>query len=548
MIRTWQAVKPGGQAVRPGWLAIVAGGILGKRGGAVKQERRTGRKKTLSALWLALGVALLFAGKRWNWPLATLFSPLFLLHYLRMQPVARGVVACWLAQSLALLIIYSGTATGVFGNDGIYAIAMLLASFLLMLPLLADRLLAPSLPPLVATLIFPFARTTLEYLTSINSPYGEWASLATDFAGWLPLAQLASLTGIWGITFLAAWFAAIGNWIWLSRRRTAGYAGIGYGILVLALCVYGMARLHHTPAAMAKVKVAGIVLPDATRRHLPDGAALFQAYLHGSIDRNGLAALRQLTGHTQDYLFQQSAVAAQAGARVIFWAETNALVLAGDETPLIRRGQQFARQYGVYLGMAVLVMHPRLAHPDEDKIILITPTGKVAWQYEKAHPLAGEKRSLVPGSSHVPVLDTPYGRLAAMICYDSDFIRFARQAGAAGADLVFVPSNDWRAISEMRARITRYRAIENGVTLVRPTSHGISEIVGPDGRLLASRDFYTDPAPVLLADVPVQGRRTLYAQIGDSFAWFCLAGLVALGILAVWRRPARRHALGEAAG
>lgn len=514
----------------------------------MKQKRPTGRKHALSALWLALGVALLWAGKHWNWPLATLFSPLFLLHYLRAQPTATGFVTCWLAQSLALLAIYSGTATGVFGNDGIYVAAMLLASLLLMLPFLADRLLAPHLPPLVATLAFPFARTTLEYLASINSPYGEWASLATDFANWLPLAQLSALTGIWGITFLAAWFAALGNWIWSTRYRAAWSAGIGYGILVLAVCAYGIARLHHAPAAVATVRVAGIVLPDAARRHLPDGAALFQDYLQSSIDHSGLDALRQVTGHTQDYLFQQSAAAAQAGARVIFWAETNALVLATDEASLIRRGQQFARQYHVYLGMAALVIHPRPAHPDEDKIILITPTGKVAWQYEKAHPLAGEKHILVPGSNHVPVLDTPYGRLAAMICYDSDFIRFARQAGEAGADLVFVPSNDWRAIREMRARITRYRAIENGVTLVRPTSHGISEIVGPDGRLLASRDFYTDTAPVLLADVPVRGLRTLYAQIGDSFALFCLAGLVALCALAVLQRQGRRDRLEEVAG
>lgn len=533
---------------RPGCPAIIAAGIVGKRGGSVKQGRRTGREKTLAALWLLLGAALLWAGKQWNWPLATLFSPLFLLHYLRAQPVIRGFVTCWLAQSLALLIIYSGTAAGVFGNDGIYITAMLLASLLLMLPFLADRLLAPNLPPLAATLVFPFARTALEYLASVSSPYGEWASLATDFAGWLPLAQLASLTGIWGITFLAAWFAAIGNWIWLTRRRVAWIAGFSYGILVLAVCAYGVARLHPAPTAAATVKVAGIVLPDAARQHLPDGAALFQDYLQGRIDRNGLAALRQATEHTQDYLFQQSAVAALAGARVIFWAETNALVLAGDEMPLIRRGQQFARQHGVYLGMAVLVIHPRQTHPDEDKIILVTPAGRVAWQYEKAHPLAGEKRSLVPGSDQVPVLDTPYGRLAAMICYDSDFIRFARQAGEAGADLVFIPSNDWRAISEMRARITRYRAIENGVTLVRPTSHGISEIVGPDGRLLASRNFYRDTAPVLLADVPTRGLRTLYARIGDWFAWLCLAGLAVLCALAVRLQQDRRRKLEQAAG
>jgi apolipoprotein N-acyltransferase len=36
---------------------------------------------------------------------------------------------------------------------------------------------------------------------------------------------------------------------------------------------------------------------------------------------------------------------------------------------------------------------------------------------------------------------------------------------------------------------------------------------------------------ILIAEVPVAGRRTLYARIGDAWAWLCVAGLAGI---AVW--------------
>ncbi len=62
-------------------------------------------------------------------------------------------------------------------------------------------------------LYFPAAVVTIEYLMSFP-PANSWFSLAYTQYGNLPLMQLFSVTGIWGLSFLIAWFASGLNWAW----------------------------------------------------------------------------------------------------------------------------------------------------------------------------------------------------------------------------------------------------------------------------------------------------------------------------------------------
>jgi apolipoprotein N-acyltransferase len=52
----------------------------------------------------------------------------------------------------------------------------------------------------------------------------------------------------------------------------------------------------------------------------------------------------------------------------------------------------------------------------------------------------------------------------------------------------------------------------------------------------ASTDFFTTDPQVMVAYVPMQGVHTIYATIGDLFAWLSMAGLVALIGVALARR------------
>jgi apolipoprotein N-acyltransferase len=76
------------------------------------------------------------------------------------------------------------------------------ACFYFFLPCLADRLLSPRLPLLASTLVFPLTWVSLEFLSGYLPAKGSWGDAAYTQYGNLPLMQLASVTGIFGITFL----------------------------------------------------------------------------------------------------------------------------------------------------------------------------------------------------------------------------------------------------------------------------------------------------------------------------------------------------------
>ena len=78
-----------------------------------------------------------------------------------------------------------------------------------------------------------------------------------------------------------------------------------------------------------------------------------------------------------------------------------------------------------------------------NEVILFDPTGSVVWRYEKTHPVPPVEANMVLGDGKVSTVQTPYGRLSSVICYDMSFLDTIRQAGLAEADVMLVPGYDW---------------------------------------------------------------------------------------------------------
>jgi len=81
--------------------------------------------------------------------------------------------------------------------------------------------------------------------------------------------------------------------------------------------------------------------------------------------------------------------------------------------------------------------------------------------YRKAHLWNAEKRIFTEGSEPPPVVDTAFGKIALMICYDQEFPEWVRLAALAGADLIAMPVN-WpdsaRPMGERPMEIVRVQA------------------------------------------------------------------------------------------
>jgi apolipoprotein N-acyltransferase len=245
--------------------------------------------------------------------------------------------------------------------------------------------------------------------------------------------------------------------------------------------------------------------------------------------------LRAAMDATQDELLARSEREARAGAKIIFWSEEAAFVLKEDEPRLLARGSALTLKYNIYLAMALATWIPKQTHPLENKVVLIEPSGEVAWQYLKSRPTPGPEAAMaVTSDKKLRILDTAIGRLSAAICYDTDFPSFMRQAGTLRTGVMLSPASDWRGIDPRHTEIASFRAIEQGFNLVRQANNGLSAAYDYQGRRLASMDEFQSTDLTLISQVPTRGVHTLYSRFGDWFAWLCCAALLVLIVLA-WR-------------
>jgi apolipoprotein N-acyltransferase len=486
--------------------------------------------------WIPLLVAILlmpFANGANAIAVAGWLAPLFLLRFTRAQRIIVGVPVVLAVQVIALAIQYRGM---VPFPTPLYVAVMVFYGLCFTLPYLGDRLLSRRLSVFSGTLVFPLVWTAIEYLLSLG-PFGSWFATAYSQYGNLALLQMLSITGLWGVTFLIGWTASAGNALWeewtISRRvpRVATMCAL----LVIMTMLTGGARLALFPPAGKTVRVA--TLSGINSALHPDPKVVGRFFRHESLTPEEIATIRKNSAAIDDDLLNRSAREAKAGARIIFWGEANAPVLKEDENDLIRRGGILAKANGIYLGMVLASWHLETTPPLENKIVLIQPDGTPAWEFFKAHPVPGGEAAIsIRGDGKLRALDTPYGRLSSVICFDADFPQLLGQAGRLGTDLLLDPSNDWKAIDPWHTRMASFRAIEQGFNLVRHTSQGLSAAFDYQGRQLAAMDHYATTNRVLVAQVPVRGTRTIYALLGDWFAWVCLVGLTRVVILGVKSR------------
>jgi apolipoprotein N-acyltransferase len=494
------------------------------------------QRDRLSYLWLALGIVLsAFVLPRWTIPLAVWLYPIFLLRFVRTQPLLRGMLLLLLASTLVPVFELQGVllASGVFYYLNVFGGAVL--GFL---PYLLDRLLARRLGGLLGTLVFPLAVTTVYYLAALLSPLGTMFNPAYTQYGDLPLMQLVAVTGLWGIVFLMSWLASVVNWAWeqgfdWSKVRPGLLL---YGGLLALVFLGGGARLTFFAPQGATVRVAGVT---ALHYHELLPSANFGQLLDEKTTQAQRQAIRPVLAQVDANMLALSQQEARAGAKVVVWPESGATVLQEDEAAFVQQARAAARASGIYLVMGLAVVLPSQQPPfGRDESVLIDPSGKVVWVYQKAHPVPGEENlRLVPGNGQIPVVATPHGRLASVVCYDTDFLDIISRTGQANADLLLSPAGDWREIDPYHTQMSAFTAVETGSSLVKQTDGGLSMAVDYEGHVLAATDFYTADPQVMVAYVPMQGVHTIYATIGDLFAWLSIAGLVVLIGVAIVRRP-----------
>ena len=380
-----------------------------------------------------------------------------------------------------------------------------------------------------------------------------WNLLGDSQYQMTPLIQVAAFTGVYGVSFLVVWtsLSLLGAGMVIVRRPVMQSAWVGEIILpvvaVSGLYLTGYEKLLRPEQASPEVTVA-LVQPSIPQTILWDSAKNEQSF-------KDLLALseRALTNKPDVLIWPESAV-----PEMIRYDEATYRAVTG-----------LARAHKVWI---ILSSDDGEALPTEtnyfNSSFLISPTGELAGEYRKQHlVMFGE---YVPFAKWLPFLKwvtpitggyTPGDRAApfemgdlnvkvsVLICFEDTFPQVARRYVDDDTDfLVNITNDGWfgeGAAQRQHAAAALFRAVENGLPLVRCTNTGLTCWIDASGRIrrefrsaqdgIYGTGFMTVRIPVLR---PGEKRaKTFYRQHGDAFGWACVCfAMVRIGAASLRNR------------
>ncbi len=423
---------------------------------------------------------------------------------------------------------------------------MTIGSIVGLIPLLLEKLFFNNLPKWSRTLAFPILMTGFNYIFDMG-PQGTWGNTAYTQFSWLSLMQLASITGIYGINFIIYWGASTGvEWInsynSLEKRTSMHYI---MPIVLTVVVLTGYARLNsgESDEAYTKSRMASITLDN-----LSISKAMYKATYDKDINvpwrlnqsdpilqeaQKGILAFMsdpeaskydivyKEIDHVFNRYIEATRTAATRGAKVVTWSEAAIINTKKNETKYEDIVSNLADSLDTYIFYPTAVFHPEKVGKEaefiENKVLTYGPDGSLLNTYYKNIPVMGVEPSF-PGDGNIPVIKTPYGNLSPIICYDADHPDLIAQVQNKETDVLVVPTGDWDAISPYHTQMAAVRCIENGVSMIKSTSNGLSAMIDDKGRLLKTLDYFTTTGSrILVHDMKINKTHTFYSVCQPLF-------------------------------
>ena len=406
-----------------------------------------------------------------------------------------------------------------------------------------------------ACLAAPFLWVTMEFIRNHLPEIGfPWNLLGYPAAANLALAQLTTITGIYGLSFLVAVFNALLAWTSVAYAPTARSRILvlsGVAVILVTLMLLGPGWIpraqssHHARLVQLNFPEAPSYPPNWFETHKSDLEEIEQISLAPKLESPDLIVWPEVPA---PFSFQDARFAAPA-QELARKAATPFLAGVVEWKPILDSSGRVARTGLVPYNSAVLLDGQGRRLFSYDKIHLV-PFGEYE-PFPLIHRVVKTLSEEVGGFRH----GTSYsvGRLpnghsfGVFICYEAIFPGEVRRFTANGAELLVNISNDgWfgrSAAPDQHLRMARVRAVENRRWLLRATNNGYTVAVDPYGRIVAH--LPTDLRAALDAPYDFRSDRTLYVRWGDWFAWLCVLVSVAALVQAVLRGRRNSAIIGD---
>jgi apolipoprotein N-acyltransferase len=376
------------------------------------------------------------------------------------------------------------------------------------------------------------------------------------------LIQLASFTGIMGVTFIIILF----NCLVADLIRSWGFRSMPAREFVR---MKETARIAAAIAFIAAVMVYGAVILAIHDRPVKKDlrVAMVQSCISPweNWNANRFQYLSELKRYTQDAMSE--------GPDFIIWSESATLEtisydyergsLNDFEREVVALAQGYERPLLTgEIGVVEEYAAPYFRRYPQNNAVLINRFGEVVKSYAKIHlvpfgewfpyekwfPFVKRITESLGGSSFVPgkkpVLFTIAGRtFGSLICYEGIFFRLCREYRDLGADFFVNITNDgWTDTFRGHMQhfsASKFRAVENGIWYLRAGNTGYTVFIDPYGRIRNS--FPILKKGHLVGDIDFSFNHvTVYSVIGDLVIYAAMAFIAVLALIISYEKVKAR--------
>lgn len=388
----------------------------------------------------------------------------------------------------------------------------------------------------VGLALSPAAWVATEYTRGFLFGGFPWIPLGNTMVTLLPIVQLASLVGVYGLSALVAMLNAGFAATALATGRTRVVAFAGTIALLAVTSVWGGQRMAANRLTQGEPVRVGLIQGNIAQ-----------------VDKWNPARADMIV----DRYLQLSRQAAANGADFLVWPESATPFFFQDD-PGGEQIRALVRQLGKPLLFGSDEFERGTPNRYYNSAFMLDTVGATAAVYRKMHlvpfgeyvpfqrllffvgPLV-EAVSAFTAGDRVTMLPVREHMVSTAICYEVTYPSQAREAVRQGSELLTTITNDaWYGHSSaayQHFEMAAMRAVEQGRYLVRAANTGVSGIIDPYGRVLIRTDLFETVAVV--GEARFVQERTLYARIGDLVALLAtVVTVLALG-LSAWLKAER---------
>lgn len=391
--------------------------------------------------------------------------------------------------------------------------------------------------PRGALLLAPFLWISFEYILTHFLTGFPWGLLGSTQTANIPFIQMASITGVYGLSFVLVLFQSLFVYSMKYRKKTPFFIGLVFVLLI------------HLGGLLSLKKIS------------PNESSFQASVLQGNVSSD--IYWDQISTREIWDLFDQhmelSRKAHEDGSRLIIWPEfsvplcfscpysyfpdfkeelvrfvkeTRSTLLLGSNETTVSSG---IRQYH----NTALCLRPDLSMTQYYKMHLVpfgeyTPYEKVFSFIQRMTHAIGD---ITPGTDYR--LHRFDGlKFGSPICYEIIFPNLVRRFAKKGANFMVTITNDgWYGKSSapyQHFSMAVLRAVENRRFLLRAATTGISGIVDPYGRVLARSEMMTQT--FLSGVITPSQKLTFYTRFGDLLPFLSLTLSLIFSILSMAKK------------